>query len=301
MRIYDPRVGRFLSLDPLQKNYPELTPYQFASNRPIDGIDQDGLEWAPTADPMAMQMQYYHVARLAQKNGEDPVQAVRSHANQTLKWQLKGINFAGTGMVLVAQPEVGVPLAVTYITGAPATPSPQAMSTGVTNQAVRQAELVFEEVATEAEAATQATPKITNGGVAAKVGPSLKTAGGKTINNSKWANQFNPGALSKGYQVPVKSNGYPDFSKYLYTKAPASPGTVQSYNTVTIQMTGTYAGDFAAANKLAGFTETPAGFTWNHTEVLGEMQLVERNAHEAARHSGGVQLYKEAHGGRGYK
>ena len=37
-------VSRFLSVDPLTKEYPELTPYQFASNRPIDGIDLDGLE-----------------------------------------------------------------------------------------------------------------------------------------------------------------------------------------------------------------------------------------------------------------
>ncbi|PUZ29352.1 hypothetical protein DCC81_07815 [Chitinophaga parva] len=45
MRIYDPRVGRFLSLDPLSAQYPGLTPYQFSSNRPIDGIDIDGKEW----------------------------------------------------------------------------------------------------------------------------------------------------------------------------------------------------------------------------------------------------------------
>ncbi len=31
-------------MDPLTKKYPELTPYQFASNRPIDGIDLDGRE-----------------------------------------------------------------------------------------------------------------------------------------------------------------------------------------------------------------------------------------------------------------
>lgn len=43
-RIYDPRLGKFFSIDPLTKKYPELTPYQFASNRPIDGIDMDGLE-----------------------------------------------------------------------------------------------------------------------------------------------------------------------------------------------------------------------------------------------------------------
>jgi RHS repeat-associated protein len=50
MRIYDPRVGRFLSVDPLEKKYPELTPYQYASNRPIDGIDQDGLEYFSIAN-----------------------------------------------------------------------------------------------------------------------------------------------------------------------------------------------------------------------------------------------------------
>ena len=32
-------------MDPLAPNYPELTSYQFASNRPIDGIDKDGTEY----------------------------------------------------------------------------------------------------------------------------------------------------------------------------------------------------------------------------------------------------------------
>ena len=45
MRIYDTILGRFLSVDPISKQYPELTPYQFASNRPFDGIDLDGLEF----------------------------------------------------------------------------------------------------------------------------------------------------------------------------------------------------------------------------------------------------------------
>lgn len=45
MRIYDPRLGRFLSSDPLTSKFAMLTPYQFASNRPIDGIDLDGLEF----------------------------------------------------------------------------------------------------------------------------------------------------------------------------------------------------------------------------------------------------------------
>ena len=43
-RIYNPALGRFLSVDPITKTYPMLTPYQFASNTPIQAIDLDGLE-----------------------------------------------------------------------------------------------------------------------------------------------------------------------------------------------------------------------------------------------------------------
>uniref|UniRef100_UPI002ED1D933 RHS repeat domain-containing protein n=1 Tax=Flavobacterium sp. C4GT6 TaxID=3103818 RepID=UPI002ED1D933 len=43
-RIYDSRIGRFLSTDPLFAGYPYYTPYQFAGNRPIWAVDLDGLE-----------------------------------------------------------------------------------------------------------------------------------------------------------------------------------------------------------------------------------------------------------------
>lgn len=38
------QTARFLSVDPLTKDYPELTPYQFASNTPIWAMDLDGRE-----------------------------------------------------------------------------------------------------------------------------------------------------------------------------------------------------------------------------------------------------------------
>jgi RHS repeat-associated protein len=44
MRIYDTRLGRFMSVDPLTRQYTELTPYQYASNRPVASRDIDGLE-----------------------------------------------------------------------------------------------------------------------------------------------------------------------------------------------------------------------------------------------------------------
>jgi RHS repeat-associated protein len=48
LRIYDPRLGRFLSVDPLTMSYPWYTPYQFAGNKPIWATDVDGAEENPT-------------------------------------------------------------------------------------------------------------------------------------------------------------------------------------------------------------------------------------------------------------
>ncbi len=44
MRIYNPDIAKFLSVDPLFKQYPWYTPYQFAGNKPIKYVDIDGLE-----------------------------------------------------------------------------------------------------------------------------------------------------------------------------------------------------------------------------------------------------------------
>jgi RHS repeat-associated protein len=44
MRIYDPRLGRFLSVDPLSNSFPFYSPFEYAGNTPIQAIDLDGLE-----------------------------------------------------------------------------------------------------------------------------------------------------------------------------------------------------------------------------------------------------------------
>ena len=44
MRIYDPRLGRFLSVDPIGYDYPWNSCYAYAENEPISNIDLDGLE-----------------------------------------------------------------------------------------------------------------------------------------------------------------------------------------------------------------------------------------------------------------
>jgi len=48
MRVYDPRIGKFLSVDPLTNNYAYYTPYQYAGNDVIRNTDVDGGEPKPT-------------------------------------------------------------------------------------------------------------------------------------------------------------------------------------------------------------------------------------------------------------
>lgn len=61
-RFYSPRLGRPLSVDPLAKEFPMLSPYQFFSNNPVWYIDLDGKEgivytvnlWKTTSGETAM-------------------------------------------------------------------------------------------------------------------------------------------------------------------------------------------------------------------------------------------------------
>jgi RHS repeat-associated protein len=41
-RIYDPRIGRFLSVDPKWRDFPSMSVYVFAADNPVYFIDVDG-------------------------------------------------------------------------------------------------------------------------------------------------------------------------------------------------------------------------------------------------------------------
>ncbi|HET9824146.1 MAG TPA: RHS repeat-associated core domain-containing protein [Chitinophagaceae bacterium] len=41
-RMQDPRLGRWFSIDPLQSKYPDLAPYAFVANSPLNAVDPDG-------------------------------------------------------------------------------------------------------------------------------------------------------------------------------------------------------------------------------------------------------------------
>jgi RHS repeat-associated protein len=74
-RLYDRRACRFASVDPITAQYPELTPYQFASNTPISAIDLDGLEEynvvvTPSNKTSGVQTTVFSLDRISRQQGK---------------------------------------------------------------------------------------------------------------------------------------------------------------------------------------------------------------------------------------
>lgn len=81
MRVYDPWVGRFLSVDPLTKAFPWYTPYQYAGNKPILCVDLDGLEDLPySALNKYGEKQVYETTSTTEYGSAGPI-SIQSHKN----------------------------------------------------------------------------------------------------------------------------------------------------------------------------------------------------------------------------
>jgi len=46
-RMYDPAIGRFTGVDPISDAFPHVSTYNYAENRPVNGIDLHGLQFVP--------------------------------------------------------------------------------------------------------------------------------------------------------------------------------------------------------------------------------------------------------------
>ena len=44
-RLYDPYIASWISPDPLSRKYPNISPYVFCNNNPVNFVDPDGRDW----------------------------------------------------------------------------------------------------------------------------------------------------------------------------------------------------------------------------------------------------------------
>ncbi|WP_374205694.1 HNH endonuclease [Crossiella sp. S99.2] len=77
--------------------------------------------------------------------------------------------------------------------------------------------------------------------------------------------------------IPFDNNGLPDFSSIRH------PCVAD----VRTNLTGNRTRDETLANRAARLSGTPAGYTWNHYQDAGLMQIVERGPHRLTGHTSG--------------
>lgn len=96
-RTYDPRLGRFLSLDPLSESYPWYTPYQFAGNTPIMAVDLEGGEPQPyLAWENNVKKHWYGKPAIFTVNGIMKVSDRYESLKKSETWRQMGIGIGNT-------------------------------------------------------------------------------------------------------------------------------------------------------------------------------------------------------------
>lgn len=121
---------------------------------------------------------------------------------------------------------------------------------------------------------------------AKKYPDTVEKVGGRYPHNAEYAGQKYPvdklpPELQEKYpnSVDINKYGFIEFSPY-------------SIKDVKIEVTGNRQKDEYRANKAAGFTKTPDGFTWHHHQDGETMEAVPTDLHKAIRHTGGVAIKK---------
>lgn len=103
-RMYDPRIGRMLKTDPMEKVYPSYSPYSYALNNPVNAVDPDGnlvifINGMHGGDGGSMKYWGSYAKRVADKIGDYSLRFVDGASggvNNTLKTAKSG---AVTGFI----------------------------------------------------------------------------------------------------------------------------------------------------------------------------------------------------------
>jgi hypothetical protein len=271
--MHDPRTGRFFARDPLFKEYPFYSPYAFSGNRVIDKVELEGLEPADydfSQDPL-------NGVRLIKTAAQD----LEIASYNAVTWLHAYVNpFNTTSQKRTIKEKVVREDGFTDV-------GKSSVNTGLKDGLYGTLD-VFGTALTlygggsslslMAKAESSASVSNTTKQI---VETFVTKVNGRFPRNFSFAGKimkFEEGTiLAKKYSMGVKfkATGFPDFSPF-------------SKKTVDIGVLNKSAAkDFQQANKAAGYSETPANFTWHHVENSTKMQLVPTDLHKSVPHTGG--------------
>jgi len=276
MRIYDPRVGRFLSVDPIVRQYPNLTPYQYASNNPIQNIDIDGLEGMAqnTFSPGN-----WHIPGDANDDGH--------YTKTELRQGWKIMKFTGKLPLYTLTPySISIPMLVSDISGVPVTPSPQAFATPIGPAMVESGSATTESgaIASTKTVANESNTIVREG--KATVSASDATTLSKSTNESATEDATLQATTANNGNNPIRTRPTPIQSEKDLT--PTGPGELnqpsfKSGNWVKNTVKGSVKPESfnfmtKTATEVKNFTFTPKGVNEGSIKTLVD-QIISRRTH----------------------
>lgn len=109
-RIYNPDLARWLSEDPLQVKYPNLSPYSFVANKPIIAIDPDGKDILIVGDAKTQTIIFSQLQSLTNKqlvllNNGIVLEASNLTPSQQMIVYQTGVNKSNSGIMVNDKPE----------------------------------------------------------------------------------------------------------------------------------------------------------------------------------------------------
>ena len=132
-RMHDSQIGRFWQIDPLTDKFVYNSTYAFSENKVTGHIELEGLE---TID-INMETR----KGLPQNwSAEDKNRVMEAYTDGSMKSGVLGgkvAKIAAITVTMIFAPEIGIPLALSDITGVPVTPSPQAMAGSLTSSSAK--------------------------------------------------------------------------------------------------------------------------------------------------------------------
>lgn len=151
-RMDDPQIGRFWSVDPLSNKYPDNSTYAFSEDKVTSHVELEGLEAAEFN--IWRDLHDVETGKATQADLENRFRVRAGVSYFAWKVAIK----AGEGTLMVVQPEVGIPLVLSDLSGVPVLPAPQAMAGAVVEEGMT----ALEEGASEMEAGSQTLSELPN-------------------------------------------------------------------------------------------------------------------------------------------
>ncbi|MCU8075777.1 HNH endonuclease [Shewanella sp. SM29] len=303
-RIYDYNLGRFMSVDPFIQSptsTQSVNPYSYIMNNPLAGTDPTGYAACSSTGSHLKGQSGVFCSAIEYGSGDSGKKQTRSEptkisngaalVQEKLPTNLQTCEVNGLADVTAESiqyinsvsnylepyklPDYVVQMAEFcrgYPCGGSGEVIPSIFVDDLLGLGLKSVILMpMKAIATHADDATAVEMRLSG---VAESADNIPLINGRKPVNSQYAGSTHPSG------VKFNEKGFPDFSPYSKAQVDIKG------------LTGNYAKDAAMANKAVGLKNTPEGYLWHHVENAKTMQLIPKDIHNAARHTGGAAVLR---------